>query len=348
MNITFLIGNGFDLACGLKTSYPDFIEQYLLLPSASKNIESFKQLVKKDITLWSDAETAFGEYTQHFSLSELSAYRECLDDFIREMAKHLGMQEWLAKNIKLSNEMLESFGEGIYKFNLLLNENSRKKIDHLVYDSGDDIRNFNFLIFNYTSVFEHFVENLAPQSKLLTSTWRSNGTKISNRVNNITYVHGKLNTSTLIFGVDNQEQVMNKELLSNSRFKRSIIKPDANTHLRNDSVAQCLECIDDSMIICIYGMSIGYTDSFWWTFIVKWLRENSDHHLIQYAWSSTCIRHSAGSYSDSLDDCRESLYQRLLLSEDDANALKNQIHIEVNVDLFGVNETFYPLVRSSI
>lgn len=30
MNVTFLIGNGFDINLGLKTSYKDFYEQYIL------------------------------------------------------------------------------------------------------------------------------------------------------------------------------------------------------------------------------------------------------------------------------------------------------------------------------
>ena len=29
MNVTYLIGNGFDIACGLKTRYVDFVNEYL-------------------------------------------------------------------------------------------------------------------------------------------------------------------------------------------------------------------------------------------------------------------------------------------------------------------------------
>lgn len=62
MNITFLIGNGFDLNIGLATTYSAFLEEYAK-PSDKDNdlLKYFKQKILKDAKMWSNAEMAFGD-----------------------------------------------------------------------------------------------------------------------------------------------------------------------------------------------------------------------------------------------------------------------------------------------
>ena len=68
MNITFLLGNGFDIGLGLETGYENFYDKYsVILPTDNKNINSFKTMLqdrnlddKKKIIDWSDFEKAFG------------------------------------------------------------------------------------------------------------------------------------------------------------------------------------------------------------------------------------------------------------------------------------------------
>ena len=42
MNITFLVGNGFDLSAGLRTAYRDFYDWYCAQPSGNLDIQMFK------------------------------------------------------------------------------------------------------------------------------------------------------------------------------------------------------------------------------------------------------------------------------------------------------------------
>ena len=64
MNVLYIIGNGFDKAQGMKTSYPEF---YHYLMENSDNGSNLLQQLKKDIDtdkeLWSDMEEAFGKFT---------------------------------------------------------------------------------------------------------------------------------------------------------------------------------------------------------------------------------------------------------------------------------------------
>lgn len=70
MNITFLIGNGFDLNLTVKTDYINFLEYYCNCSSKVKDgqgndpeIEKFKKLISENIELWSDLEKALGQKT---------------------------------------------------------------------------------------------------------------------------------------------------------------------------------------------------------------------------------------------------------------------------------------------
>ena len=49
MNITFLVGNGFDMSLGIDTSYRGFYQWYCEQPSNSDHIEKFKEHIKNDI-----------------------------------------------------------------------------------------------------------------------------------------------------------------------------------------------------------------------------------------------------------------------------------------------------------
>ena len=74
MNITFLIGNGFDLNLGLETSYNSFIKKYTKGIKNAKDTDDilyyFKKKISKDIGLWSSAEEAIGKITKTFILQD--------------------------------------------------------------------------------------------------------------------------------------------------------------------------------------------------------------------------------------------------------------------------------------
>ena len=96
MNITFLIGNGFDLNLGLKTSYSDFLQVYKeIKPTDSEVIKKFKQDILQDEQQWSNAEEQFGKYTEEFYNSDFTAeqYCECHEDFCANLAEYLEDEE---------------------------------------------------------------------------------------------------------------------------------------------------------------------------------------------------------------------------------------------------------------
>ena len=114
MSCLFLIGNGFDLSCGLKTRYIDVYENYVITESESENIKAFKEDISDNIEDWGDFELSLAEYAQKLGSEE--ELIECVRDFTVFMRSHLlREQERFNKQIEndeirknVFNEMLNS------------------------------------------------------------------------------------------------------------------------------------------------------------------------------------------------------------------------------------------------
>lgn len=49
MNVLFMIGNGFDLNCGMKTKYSDVYNEYIKTKSESRVIADFKKTIESNL-----------------------------------------------------------------------------------------------------------------------------------------------------------------------------------------------------------------------------------------------------------------------------------------------------------
>ena len=73
MNITYIIGNGFDLTLGLPTSYKHFYRYYKGLDPTkdSKLIHELKDDIRQyEEKNWSDLEAGLGKFTTHINKFE--------------------------------------------------------------------------------------------------------------------------------------------------------------------------------------------------------------------------------------------------------------------------------------
>ena len=72
MNITFLIGNGFDLNLGLPTGYTDFIKYH----REQGLTDMISMAIRDDYQTWSNVESALGEFTANVSQENLEEFAE--------------------------------------------------------------------------------------------------------------------------------------------------------------------------------------------------------------------------------------------------------------------------------
>lgn len=84
------------------------------------------------------------------------------------------------------------------------------------------------------------------------------------RVRSIKHIHGILNESDLLFGVNDLTQVANEDFCRDENFQDLIIKPKGNVELGTNVDMDCRSLIQDADIFYIYGTSLGPTDTYWW------------------------------------------------------------------------------------
>ena len=91
MNTLFLIGNGFDLNCGMRTAYKDIYPSYIAEHSSSNVISKFKQDISSNIETWSDFESAMARYAGNYDNE--NDFLECIYDFSAFATDYLTKQE---------------------------------------------------------------------------------------------------------------------------------------------------------------------------------------------------------------------------------------------------------------
>ena len=122
MDITFLVGNGFDLSLGYKTSYEDFYKWYLNQPtdsSAKSAVDKLKRNISSDIESglknWSDFEIGLGKFTQSFKANEVKEFLAAYEDAVLNLNNYLGALSRRNEIDRITNEQWD-----IIRKNLLL------------------------------------------------------------------------------------------------------------------------------------------------------------------------------------------------------------------------------------
>lgn len=164
VKITYVIGNGFDAGFGLKTTYRDFLENYYLgIKNSSPSAERLKEVIKRDIDAWSDAELAFGKidvqkfeqakgnvypgafYSAYYDFREEmpSILRGCEDkvvDVVDEDVSYRFRQTLLSIHTGLSSEdRKRGDGFNLHESAAFMGVWTLGGADNAIRDSGDDL-----------------------------------------------------------------------------------------------------------------------------------------------------------------------------------------------------------------
>ena len=120
MNITFLVGNGFDIASGIDTSYGAFYKWYCDQASEKEHINKFRKEIKEDIKKggknWADFELGLGQYTKHFTVENATEFLECYEDAHEMIIKFLEAEKFKFDLDRITEEDFASFKNGIINF----------------------------------------------------------------------------------------------------------------------------------------------------------------------------------------------------------------------------------------
>ena len=332
MNITFMIGNGFDIKMGLKSKYSDIYNVYTDDNNRTNNeiFEKFKDILRKDSPVyekWSDFEKAMGEHAKNFE--NQSDYIECIRDFRKTMQKCLYKEQddFKEKFYQMDKkELYNVFYNSLYNFYDLETPNTIYAIENLRKKNGDF--RFSFLNFNYTNALDILIKLFRDENNYLG--------RVNLIISNI-HVHGTL-YDNIVLGVDNEEQ-LNANFEITDSLRRTFVKPFFNENTDIQKVNSTKNTIQYSDIICVYGMSLGNTDLTWKNLIVKWLFDDDSHLLFYFKYPPSDIpKQNRDEILDKEDELKEELIKTLKTDEHkDLTSVINQIHIPVIKDLFDIS-----------
>lgn len=285
--ITYMVGNGFDLGCGLKSRFKDTYELYSKAnPDDNKNISDFKDNIlryvlsegkgrtEQDIN-WSDFEMGMAKYAE--KLSSESDFVECVRDYSLFLADHLRQEEKFfydyyykemdeVRRIAWNNHIRDSV---IYYYKGL-NNNDIDVLQNDKFKHGSC--EINIINFNYTSIFETFLKHIVSPNQIQ---------QILVNSSNIVHIHGDLREG-IVLGVDNANQFGNLKYELSEVGELCFIKPTLNDAFDKQRIAKANSLIQSSDLICVVGMSLGDSDLTWREAISSWLVDSEKHHLIYY------------------------------------------------------------------
>lgn len=320
MNVTFLIGNGFDLGIGLKTTYLDFYNVYCKTTMEdSWGIKRFKSELQDNYENWSDFEAAFGEYASN--LYNSGQYLEMFEDFVIKFSDYLKNEE---KNFDSSK--IEFIQKSMKKALVSYYDIRPEDKEQLLRLIGSNKVYFDFVSFNYTRCLDTCLRILCKQVNY--------DDQIKGYISNVVHVHG-YTEDNMIMGVNDISQIKNSGFSENLDVTEEIVKPLQNQVIRMNFDNRATRIIKGSSIICVYGMSIGVTDKKWWKLIMDWLQENSARHLI-------VLQHKEGTrftfrWNRLVKEVRAKLFLYGNIPEEKQSDLVSRIHIEFNHDIFAMN-----------
>lgn len=227
MGTVFIIGNGFDLNLGLRTSYKDFFESEFFMKDSGetqaiesnmsfieryygpvKNISVFDYLrAYRNLTNWCDIEGALGDLINYIPTNKHSGF------FISEESFK-----------QLHSCFCDYLNKEVLNGSLNLNTNS---VAYALANRIADVPDLSVLNFNYTPSLEHISPNFKGEVK---------------------YVHGNVKENTIIFGIEDDLEIP-KEY--------SFLLKTFSTNYRGNSIQELLLEADH---IIIFGHSLAKAD----------------------------------------------------------------------------------------
>lgn len=337
MNITYLIGNGFDIKLGLRNRYIDFYKSYVATPSMSDpqvvktfkaEINNFikKELNKEDTAIdWRDLEVALGKYTTKVPLEE---FETLYFDIVEHLKSYLAA-EYAYFNARYFKP------EGILRYLTdpitgFFNHDQEKALYQFVRSlTGED--EIDIINFNYTPTLEQlsgFKGKELPIGKFVSGR--------SAKLRSILHIHQTLFEEDILVGVDNKSQIENPEYTKNVDVCELLIKPSTNKVLGSGIDAECESIINNTNMFVLFGTSIGITDSKWWWQICNRLTSATSTYarMLYFVYLPETVSHQGVRYGKfSRADIRR-FVQSAGLDENVYNAILPNVYVSYSPDMF--------------
>ena len=337
MRVLWLFGNGLDISLGLKTSYYDFYQFLLTLEDEgwiSENNIIYKQLKHdfehKKQDLWSDYELRLGSLTNQISEEDIIRFTDdkieidlLLIDYLKSEEQRLNIDK-----DKIYEILTNSFSEIV---------NCSRRIDNdIVMKLIESNYNSNFyfkaISFNYTkTVSLLWSEELKELKNFRIKDYPN--TDHSCLLESPFYLHGTLDDGEMIIGVNDTSQIINSKLKDNEELGDVLIKTNLLNNAGQLHFEEFCNNVKNSDIICLYGLSVGKTDSCYWNFLKNRL-VGTGAILIIYHYRKDFTANHIAQKNRVIKEVKNNFYQNSNATDDEIRNIKNRVIVEINHQLF--------------
>ena len=334
MNITFLIGNGFDRNLGLNTTYSEFVQDYKKIKPKTDILKKFHTYINENEELWSSAEIAIGKYTKELEAGAAVAFAECYTDFCEKLAQYLKEQMQHIDYDDSQEKILNAFSN-LNKIIQSFPTQERDALNTLYKNRGGEQITFNFICYNYTDTLDQCISVIKNEPNVLGS--HKYGNQVLNHlIGQICHVHGTVDNE-MVFGVNDESQISKLDVFDcedGDLYKNMLIKIQANASFLENTDANASQLIKNSQLIYIYGMSIGETDKLWWDRICTWLSGSGERHLIVQKYDMPVKTVIQLPYQLAERRARRNITKYSSLDDNKKNNIESRIHI-TGENIFG-------------
>lgn len=304
----------------------------------SEAIKKFKKLIKQNnYKTWSDFEWAMAGNINEFKTE--NDFVECLRDFKKYLNNYLRKEETsFFERYQTKGTLVLALKEEIRKSITYFYQYNVPNITNniIAQIKTNSIKQYNFIIFNYTNVFNRMISLL--DLEFITKK--------------DIHIHGSLKNNDIVLGIDNENQLELKNFKLSDVGKISFIKPIFNGEYDTNRIVDASNAILEGDIICIYGMSLGESDLTWKELIIKWLDSdlsNENKHLFIYDYENykKNITLKEQQITEERIAKEKFIIQKLKIEESNDKFKKylNKIHMPFE-NIFNVNETINKVVSN--
>lgn len=257
MNILYMIGNGFDLAQNLKTSYQDFYK-YLVEQKPKNAIQAkmLEQITGDDHEKWSDLEVALGDFTKDISNKE--EFEDFYFDLCDQLRTYLIEQ---TNGFEVTEHLIDQCIRDLVRPDFYLTPREQLTYERF-FSNFSESRKINIVSFNYTDIIDKCLDVYNVERNLPTN---GHSYKLVPTIK----LHGTLGTSYLLMGVNDESQIVNPAFAKDEDILDYMVKPRSNYGIGTRVEEIVTRLIENAQLIVTMGLSFGETDRVWWQTIGK-------------------------------------------------------------------------------
>lgn len=276
MQLTFILGNGFDRAIGMNTGYRHFYKWYVQQPNESDDVALMKIEINKYLNgeepTWADFEIALGQFTN--VITDKSRFIKVFEYARTALIRYL--TEEYQKRMLENKDFLKSATYRLIELSQTITDELPEDRKSLFLVSNENKTIFNCITFNYTPVLRDGAQEMHNNAGGLSN---NNGWYGTYEIGKTLNVHGQLDDFPIL-GVDNPSQIANESFRDDPDILQLMVKGEVDKKLGRNWRVEAQEIIRNSDKIYVYGASLGDTDEFWWKELAYWFESDAKNHQL--------------------------------------------------------------------